>query len=261
MNLDLSGKVALVTGSTAGIRLAIATGLAEAHAHVWVNGRTSERVESAIASIRSAVPGAVVSPAPGDLATAEGAERVTRAVPSVDILVNNLGAVNVRKSFVDLTDDEWREMFEINVLSGVRITRAYVPQMRERGWGRIVFVSSESALQIPVEMIHYGVSKAANIVVARGLAETFVGSNVTVNSVIPGPTLAQGLTKRIAESGRAEAEYAEEFFRTVRPTSLTQRFASTEEVANLVVYLCSPAASGTHGAALRVEGGILKNAF
>jgi NAD(P)-dependent dehydrogenase (short-subunit alcohol dehydrogenase family) len=167
----------------------------------------------------------------------------------------------VRKSFVDLTDDEWREMFEINVLSGVRITRAYVPQMRERGWGRIVFVSSESALQIPVEMIHYGVSKAANIVVARGLAETFVGSNVTVNSVIPGPTLAQGLTKRIAESGRAEAEYAEEFFRTVRPTSLTQRFASTEEVANLVVYLCSPAASGTHGAALRVEGGILKNAF
>jgi NAD(P)-dependent dehydrogenase (short-subunit alcohol dehydrogenase family) len=240
MNLDLSGKVALVTGSTAGIGLAIATGLAEAHAHVWVNGRTSERVESAIASIRSAVPGAVVSPAPGDLATAEGAERVTRAVPSVDILVNNLGAVNVRKSFVDLTDDEWREMFEINVLSGVRITRAYVPQMRERGWGRIVFVSSESALQIPVEMIHYGVSKAANIVVARGLAETFVGSNVTVNSVIPGPTLAQGLTKRIAESGRAEAEYAEEFFRTVRPTSLTQRFASTEEVANLVVYLCSP---------------------
>ncbi len=186
---------------------------------------------------------------------------MTRAVPSVDILVNNLGAVNVRKSFDDLSDDEWREMFEVNVLSGVRITRAYLARMRERGWGRIVFVSSESALQIPVEMIHYGVSKAANIVVARGLAETFVGSNVTVNSVIPGPTLAQGLTKRIAKSGKDESEYAEEFFRKVRPTSLTQRFASTEEVANLVVYLCSPAASGTHGAALRVEGGILKNAF
>jgi NAD(P)-dependent dehydrogenase (short-subunit alcohol dehydrogenase family) len=261
MDLDLSGKVAMVTGSSAGIGLAIATGLAEAGAHVRVNGRTSARVESAIARIKSSLPDAAVSAAPGDLATAEGAEQVKRTLPSVDILVNNLGAVNVRKSFVDLTDDEWREMFEINVLSGVRITRAYLAQMSERGWGRIVFVSSESALQIPVEMIHYGVSKAANIVVARGLAETFVGSNVTVNSVIPGPTLAQGLTKRIAESGRAEAEYAEEFFRTVRPTSLIQRFASTEEVANLVVYLCSPAASGTHGAALRVEGGILKNAF
>jgi NAD(P)-dependent dehydrogenase (short-subunit alcohol dehydrogenase family) len=198
-----------------------------------VNGRTSERVDNALARIRSALPGTIVSPAPGDLATAEGTEKVKRTVPSVDILVNNLGAVNVRKSFVDLTDDEWREMFEINVMSGVRITRAYLPQMSERGWGRIVFVSSESALQIPVEMIHYGVSKAANIVVARGIAETL----------------------------KSEAEYADEFFRTVRPTSLNRRFASTEEVANLVVYLCSPAASGTHGAALRVEGGILKNAF
>ena len=261
MDLDLSRKVALVTGSTAGIGLAVAKGLAEAGAHVWVNGRTSERVDTAIASIRSLLPGAIVSPAPGDLATAEGAEKVTWTVPSVDILVNNLGAVNVRKSFVDLTDDEWREMFEINVMSGVRIARAYLPQMRERGWGRIVFVSSESALQIPVEMIHYGASKAANIVVARGIAETLVGSNITVNSVIPGPTMAQGLTKRIAKSGKSEAEYADEFFRTVRPTSLNRRFASTEEVANLVVYLCSPAASGTHGAALRVEGGILKNAF
>ena len=241
--------------------MAVAKGLAEAGAHVWVNGRTSERVDTAIASIRSLLPGAIVSPAPGDLATAEGAEKVTWTVSSVDILVNNLGAVNVRKSFVDLTDDEWREMFEINVMSGVRITRAYLPQMRERGWGRIVFVSSKSALQIPVEMIHYGASKAANIVVARGIAETLVGSNITVNSVIPGPTMAQGLTKRIAESGKSEAEYADEFFRTVRPTSLNRRFASTEEVANLVVYLCSPAASGTHGAALRVEGGILKNAF
>src|ERR1700691_401997 len=159
----------------------------------------------------AALPGATVSPAPGDLATAEGAEKVKRTVPSVDILVNNLGAVNTRKSFVDLTDDEWREMFEINVLSGVRITRAYLPQMSERGWGRIVFVSSESALQVPAEMIHYAVSKAANIVVARGVAETLVGSNVTVNSVIPRPTLAQGLTKRIAESGKSEVEYADEF--------------------------------------------------
>jgi NAD(P)-dependent dehydrogenase (short-subunit alcohol dehydrogenase family) len=230
-------------------------------AQVWVNGRTKARVETAIAKIRSAVPNAIISGAPGDLATAKGAEMVSHAVPTVDILVNNLGAVNVRKSFVDLTDDEWRELFEINVLSGVRITRFYLPQMRERNWGRIIFVSSESALQIPVEMIHYAVSKAANIVVARGVAEMFVGSGVTVNSVIPGPTLAQGLTKRLAESGKSEAEYAEEFFRSVRPTSLARRFASTEEVANLVVYLCSPAASGTHGAAVRVEGGILKNAF
>jgi NAD(P)-dependent dehydrogenase (short-subunit alcohol dehydrogenase family) len=261
MNLDLSGKAALVTGSTAGIGFAIATGLASAGAHVWVNGRTAAHVDSAVTRIRSALPGAAVSRAPGDLATAEGAETVTRTAPSVDILVNNLGALNARKSFVDLSDDEWREMFEVNVLSGVRITRFYLPQMSERKWGRIVFISSESALQVPVEMIHYAVSKAANIVVARGVAEMFVGSNVTVNSVIPGPTLARGLTKRIAESGKGEAEYAEEFFRTVRPTSLTRRFASTEEVANLVVYLCSPAASGTHGAALRVEGGILKNAF
>ena len=175
-----------------------------------MNGRTSERVDSAITRIRSSLPRAAVSPAPGDLATADGAARVTRTVPSVDILVNNLGAVNTRKSFVDLTDDEWREMFEINVLSGVRITRAYLAQMSERGWGRIVFVSSESALQVPVEMIHYAVSKAANIVVGRGVAETLVGSNVTVNSVIPGPTLAQGLTKRIAESGKSEVEYAGE---------------------------------------------------
>jgi NAD(P)-dependent dehydrogenase (short-subunit alcohol dehydrogenase family) len=261
MDLDLSGKVALVTGSTAGIGLAIATGLAEAGAHVWVNGRNPARVDSAIARIKLSVPGATVSPAPGDLATEDGAEKVSRTAPSVDILVNNVGAVNVRKSFADLTDNEWREMFEINVLSGVRITRAYLPQMSERGWGRIVFVSSESAMQVPVDMIHYAVSKAANIVVARGVAETLVGSNVTVNSVIPGPTLAQGLTKRIAESGKSEAEYADEFFRSVRPTSLNRRFASTEEVANLVIYLCSPAASGTHGAALRVEGGILKNAF
>ena len=184
--------------------MAVAKGLAEAGAHVWVNGRTSERVDTAIASIRSLLPGAIVSPAPGDLATAEGAEKVTWTVSSVDILVNNLGAVNVRKSFVDLTDDEWREMFEINVMSGVRITRAYLPQMRERGWGRIVFVSSELALQIPVEMIHYGASKAANIVVARGIAETLVGSNITVNSVIPGPTMAQGLTKRIANPAKAK---------------------------------------------------------
>jgi NAD(P)-dependent dehydrogenase (short-subunit alcohol dehydrogenase family) len=261
MNLDLTGKTALVTGSTAGIGLAIAKGLAESGAHVWVNGRTQARVDSAIAKIRSLAPNARISAAPGDLVTEEGAQHVARAAPTVDILVNNLGAVNARKSFVDLTDDEWREMFEINVLSGVRITRFYLPQMRERAWGRIVFVSSESALQIPTEMIHYAVGKAANIVVARGVAEMFVGSGVTVNSVIPGPTLAQGLTKRIAESGRSEAEYAEEFFRSARPTSLARRFASTEEVANLVVYLCSPAASGTHGAALRVEGGILKNAF
>jgi NAD(P)-dependent dehydrogenase (short-subunit alcohol dehydrogenase family) len=261
MNLDLSGKVALISGSTGGIGFAIAAGLAKAGAHVWVNGRTEARVEGALERIRSMLPGAAVSAAPGDLATAKGAEMVTRAVPSIDILVNNLGAVNARKSFVDLTDDEWREMFEVNVLSGVRVTRFYLPQMSQRGWGRIVFVSSESAVQVPVEMIHYAVSKAANIVVARGVAEMFVGSHVTVNSVIPGPTLAQGLTKRIAESGKSEPEYAEEFFRIVRPTSLNRRFASAEEVANLVVYLCSPAASGTHGAALRVDGGILKSAF
>ncbi len=261
MNLDLTGRTALVTGSTAGIGIAIAAGLAEYGAHVWVNGRTRARVDSAIARIQKTNPKAMLSGVAGDLATAEGARIVTEAVPEVDILVNNLGAVNVRKAFEALTDAEWQELFDVNVMSVVRLTSHYIAPFRKRDWGRIVFVSSESAIQIPTEFIHYGMTKTANIAIARGVAELFVGTGVTVNSVLPGPTLAQGLTRRIADSGKSEDDYAAEFFRTVRPTSLLKRFTSTDEVANLVVYLCSPAASGTHGAALRVEGGVLKGAF
>jgi NAD(P)-dependent dehydrogenase (short-subunit alcohol dehydrogenase family) len=261
MNLDMTGKIALVTGSTAGIGIAIAAGLAEYGAHVWVSGRTQARVDSAIATIRKKNPKAVLSGIACDLATAEGTRLVTRTVPEVDILVNNLGAVNVRKDFEALTDAEWQELFDVNVMSGVRVTRHYIAPFRRREWGRIVFASSESAIQIPTEFIHYAMTKTANIAIARGIAEMFVGTGITVNSIIPGPTLAQGLTKRIADSGKNEETYAEEFFLAVRPTSLLKRFTSTEEVANLVVYLCSPAASATHGAALRVEGGILKSAF
>jgi NAD(P)-dependent dehydrogenase (short-subunit alcohol dehydrogenase family) len=261
MDLDLTGKTALVTGSTAGIGLAIAIGLAEQGAHVWINGRAKKGVAAATQALREKLPGAAVSGVAGDLLTAAGLRALTRAVPAVDILVNNLGAVNARKSFDDLSDAEWQEMFDVNVMTGVRVTRHYLGPMRQREWGRIVFVSSEAALQVPTELIHYAVSKAANIVIARGIAEQLAGTGITVNSVIPGPTMARGLTKRIAESGKSEADYAAEFFRTMRPTSLIRRFTSTEEVANLVVYLCSPAASATHGAALRVEGGILRNAF
>ena len=261
MDLDLTGRQALVTGSTGGIGLAIATGLAAQGAHVWINGRSPAGVAAATATIRAALPAAELSGIAADLLTAEGVETLTRAVPEVDILVNNLGAVNVRKSFDDLSDAEWQEMFDVNVMSGVRVTRHYLGSMRKRDWGRIVFVSSEAALQVPPELIHYAAAKAATIAISRGIAELFAGTGVTVNSVIPGPTMARGLTKRIAESGKSEADYAAEFFRTMRPTSLIRRFTTTEEIANLVVYLCSPAASATHGAALRVEGGILKNAF
>ena len=261
MNLDMSGKAALVTGSTAGIGIAIAAGLAEQGAHVWINGRTQARVDSAIATIMKKNPKAKLSGVAADVATAEGGRTVAAAIAEVDILVNNMGTVNVRKPFEELTDADWTELFEINVMSGVRMTRQYIGAMRRKNWGRVIFISSESGVQIPTEFIHYGMTKAANIAVARGVAETLVKSGVTVNSVLPGPTMAQGATKRLAESGKNEAEFNEEFFKTVRPTSLQQRFHRTEEVANMVVYLCSPAASGTHGAALRVEGGLLKSAF
>ena len=259
MNLDITGKVALVTGSTAGIGVAIAAGLAEYGAHVWVNGRTQARVDSAIATIKKAQPKAKLSGIAADLATAEGARIVAAALPEVDILVNNMGGVNVRKPFEELSDQDWTELFEMNVMSGVRTTRHYIGPMRKKNWGRVIFISSESGIQIPTEFIHYGMTKAANIAVARGVAETFVSSGVTVNTVLPGPTMAQGATKRLAELGQSEAEFFDEFFRTVRPTSLQKRFARTEEVANMVVYLCTPAASATHGAALRVEGGLLKS--
>jgi NAD(P)-dependent dehydrogenase (short-subunit alcohol dehydrogenase family) len=261
VNLSLTGKSALVSGSTAGIGFAVATQLAEQGALVYINGRTEERVHRAIEAIREINPAAELAPAPSDLGTREGAEQLFSLVPSVDVLVNNVGGVNAFKPFVDLTDSEWLQAYELNVMSGIRLTRRYLPAMRARNWGRVVFVSSESGVQIPTEFIQYGVAKAALIALARGIAETLPGTGITVNSVLPGPTLSEVIGNIAAASGKSAAEFEKDMIENHRPTSLLRRFTSTEEVANMIAYLCSPASSGTHGASLRVEGGVLKGAF
>ena len=261
MNIDLTGRTALVTGSTAGIGLATARGLAERGAIVWVNGRTQQRVDAAVAAIGASCAGATLHGVVADLGTQNGAEVVVGALPAVDILVNNVGGVLVRKSFEELEDGDWHRVLELNLMSGVRLSKRYLPGMRAKDWGRVVFVSSESGLQIPSEFPHYGVAKAAVIALARAVAETLVGTGVTVNSVLPGPTLAEGLQRRLAADSRSAEEFAEEFFTRFRPTSLIRRFAQPDEVANMIVYLCTPAASATHGAALRVDGGVVKSAF
>ncbi|HTW84864.1 MAG TPA: SDR family oxidoreductase [Candidatus Sulfotelmatobacter sp.] len=261
LDLDLTGKVAVVSGSTAGIGYAAAEGLAAQGARVVVTGRTRTRVDDAIARIRGAVPRADVSGFAGDLATAAGCEALVAAHPLADVLVNNLGIFEP-KPFEQIDDADWLRFFEANVLSGVRLTRAYLPGMKARNWGRVIFVSSESGLQIPVEMIHYGVTKTAQIALARGIAESVAGTGVTVNSVLPGPTKSEGVgtfVKQLAErSGVSEAEMERQFFETARPTSLLKRFLTSDEVANLIVYLCTPAASGTSGSALRVDGGVVR---
>ncbi|MDP9034232.1 MAG: SDR family oxidoreductase [Myxococcota bacterium] len=261
MDLGLKGKTALITGSTGGIGLATAAALAREGAHVFVNGRTSERVKRAKDTLRERVPGARVDAAVGDVATAEGAASIVRAAPAVDILVNNAGIFEP-KAFVEITDDDWRRFFETNVLGGVRLSRAYFPQMLERDWGRIVFVSSESGVQIPAEMIHYGMTKTAELAVARGLAELTTGTGVTVNSVLPGPTRSEGVdafVKQTAAARGIDAEAVErDFFVNVRPSSLLKRFATVDEVANMIAYVCSAAASATNGAALRVDGGVVR---
>ena len=262
MNLDLTGKTALVTGSTAGIGFAIAQGLAAAGAAIWVNGRTQARVDAALAQIRSAIPDAAVNGIAADLATAEGAKSVTTALPAVDILVNNLGGIGTAfKPFEELADADWHSIFELNVVSGVRVTRHYLPAMRARNWGRIVFVSSESGVQIPAEFVHYGVVKAGEIALARGIAQGLRGTGVTVNSILPGPTSSEAFERIAARQGRSMAEVAAEWIEKSRPTSLIQRFTTPEEVANMAVYLCTEAASGTHGASLRVDGGVIMSAF
>lgn len=261
MQIDLSGKTALVTGSTGGIGKAIAIGLARAGATVAINGRGAERVATAIAAIEAGVPGARLIAAPGDVGTADGVAAVVKALPAVDILVNNAG-IFAPQGFFDIPDSEWTRFYEVNVLSGVRLSRAYMPAMLDANWGRIVFISSESALHIPPEMIHYGVSKTAQLAVARGLAEMTAGTGVTVNSVLPGPTRSDGaeefLTAMAAGSSESVDEIAATFVKQLRPSSLLQRFASVEEVANMVVYACSKQASATNGAALKVEGGIVR---
>lgn len=262
MNLDLDNKLALVTGSTKGIGLAIATSLAQEGARVIVNGRTVAGVTAASAAIQAAVPAARLEPFAADLAEAGGVAALVKQFPALDILVNNLGIFEP-KPFDQIPDEDWRRFFEVNVLSGVRLSRAYFPGMLQRNWGRIVFISSESGLQIPAEMIHYGMTKTAQIAVARGLAELTAGTGVTVNSVLPGPTRSDGVDEFVKQlsGGRPFAEFEKEFFEKVRPSSLLRRFATTEEVANLVAYVCSPKSAATNGAALRVDGGVVRSAF
>ena len=264
MDLGMREKRALVTGSTAGIGFAIARLLAAEGAKVVVNGRTPERVEAAVRAIREAVPGARVGGIAADLGTAAGAARMVEKVPEVDVLVNNVGIFEPR-AFEEIPDEDWLRFFEVNVLSGVRLARAYLPGMRQRDWGRIVFISSESAVQIPAEMIHYGMTKTAQVAVARGIAETTAGTGVTVNSVLPGPTASEGVgtfVRRLAEEKGVDFPTMErEFFATARPSSLLQRFATPDEVAAMVVYVCSELASATNGAALRVDGGVVRAAL
>ena len=261
MNIDLKGKTALVTGSTSGIGHAIAKGLAVAGANVVVNGRTQGKVDAAVAAIAKAAPGGKIAGVAADVSTAAGCQMLVETLPDVDILINNAG-IYEPKGFFDIPDDDWSRFFEVNVMSGVRLARAYMPGMLTRNWGRIVFISSESALNIPKEMIHYGTTKTAQLAVSRGLAEMTQGTAVTVNSVLPGPTMSEGVetfVKGLAkQNGQSVEEAASQFVKQFRPTSLLQRFATVEEIANMVVYISSKEASATNGAALRAEGGIVQ---
>jgi NAD(P)-dependent dehydrogenase (short-subunit alcohol dehydrogenase family) len=262
MNLELDGKCALVTGSTAGIGYAIAEALAREGAQVVVNGRTESRVEQAIKSIGSAHPDAKLQGLAADLGNADGVRVAVQRLPEVDILVNNLGVFEP-KPFEQIPDEDWFRFFEVNVMSGVRLSREYFPGMKNRNWGRIVFISSESAVQIPAEMIHYGMTKTGQLAIARGLAETTAGTGVTVNSVLPGPTASEGVNEFVdrmaTASKQTKAELEAEFFRSVRPSSLLRRFARPEEVAALVAFVCSPLSSATNGAALRADGGVARS--
>ncbi|HWA14930.1 MAG TPA: SDR family oxidoreductase [Gemmatimonadales bacterium] len=262
MNLGITGKTALVTGSTAGIGYGAAQALAAEGAHVVINGRSEARVQEAIARLEDAVPDANVTGIALDLGTAAGVAGLIAHLPHVDILVNNLGIFEP-KPFEEIPDEDWLRFFEVNVLSGIRFARHYVKGMRERNWGRIIFVSSESALQIPPEMIHYGMTKTAQLAVARGLAETLSGTGVTVNSVLPGPTDSEGVglfRAQLAEQqGKSAGQVEREFFQSARPSSIIQRFATIEEVGAMIAYLASEKASATTGAAVRVDGGVVRS--
>ncbi|MFD2864382.1 SDR family NAD(P)-dependent oxidoreductase [Mucilaginibacter antarcticus] len=264
MDLQLKDKIALISGSTAGIGYAIATQLAAEGAKVIVNGRTQQRVDDAVKSITKATGNQNVSGVVADFTNKAEIDALIAQIPEVNILINNV-AIFEPKAFSDITDEDWLRFYEINVLSGVRLSRAYFDKMLAKNWGRIIFISSESAVQIPEEMIHYGMTKTAQIAVARGLAELTKGTNVTVNSVLPGPTLSEGVGGFIdnlaKDQNKTKAQVEEDFFKTMRPTSLIQRFLSVDEVANTVVYLSSPLASATNGAAVRAEGGLLKGAL
>jgi NAD(P)-dependent dehydrogenase (short-subunit alcohol dehydrogenase family) len=261
MDFGLAGKRALITGSTAGIGFAAAVRLAREKARVILNGRTEARVQAAVAQLKQAVPGADATGIAADVSNAAGCNSVIAAHPDLDVLVNNMGIFEP-KPFENIPDADWLRFFEANVMSGVRLSRHYVAGMRARDWGRIVFVSSESAVQIPTEMIHYGMTKTAQLAVARGLAETLAGTHVTVNSVLPGPTASEGVgafVSQLAAARKVESSVVErEFFRDARPSSIIQRFASPDEVAALIAFVCSAEASAITGAALRVDGGVVR---
>ncbi|GEP04490.1 SDR family NAD(P)-dependent oxidoreductase [Methylobacterium oxalidis] len=263
MDLNLTGRTALVTGSTGGIGYAIARELADLGARVGINGRGAERVDAAISRLRAETKAGELFAVPGDVATAAGVDDLLARLPAVDILVNNTGIFEP-KPFFEIPDADWQRFFEVNVMSGVRLSRAYAPGMVERGWGRVVFISSESGLNIPVEMVHYGMTKTAQLAIARGLAETVAGTGVTVNSVLPGPTLSEGVAEFMKQmaGGAEDADLhamGRQFVAEHRPSSLIRRLAGVEEVAAMVAYVCSPAASATSGAALRVDGGLLRH--
>jgi len=260
MNIDLSGKTALVTGSTAGIGLAIAKGLATAGADVVVNGRSQGKVDAAVKAIAALKPAGKIRGVAADVSTAAGCDALIAAVADVDILINNAGTFEP-KDFFAIPDQDWSRLFDVNVMSGVRLSRAYMQGMLKRNWGRIIFISSESAINIPPEMIHYGMTKAAQLAVSRGLAKLTRGTGVTVNSVLPGPTLSEGVETFVRDlakqNGQSEDEAAANFVKQHRPGSLIQRFASVEEIANIVVFVASKEAAMTNGAAVRAEGGII----
>jgi NAD(P)-dependent dehydrogenase (short-subunit alcohol dehydrogenase family) len=264
MNLKLEDKTALVTGSTAGIGFAIARGLAGEGARVIVNGRTQKRVDEAMTALRKEVPEGKITGIAADLGRASACQELISQLGSVEILVNNVGIFEP-KAFEEIPDSDWQRMFEVNVMSGVRLSRSFLPGMRERNWGRIVFISSESAVHIPAEMVHYGMTKTAQVAVARGLAESCAGTGITVNSVLAGPTASEGVSafveKLARERNLSVEEFEREFFKTMRPTSLLKRFLEPDEVARVVVFLCSPEAIAVNGAAVRAEGGVVKAAL
>jgi NAD(P)-dependent dehydrogenase (short-subunit alcohol dehydrogenase family) len=267
MKIDLSGRTAIVTGSTAGIGRGAAEGLARAGASVIINGRTQARVDEALQQMRAAFPDATISGIAADLATAEGANALIAQAPDADILVNNVGTAFLRDyngidDIAAIPDEEWLSLFQLNVMSGVRLSRHYLPRMVGKGWGRVVLVSSESGVNIPKEMLDYGMTKTAQLAVSRGLAEAVAGTGVTVNAVLPGPTrsdiMGNYVVAQAAENGITVEQAEQNFVQALRPTSLIQRFSTVGEVGNMIVYACSAQASATSGAALRVDGGVVR---
>lgn len=262
MDLGIQGKVVVVTGSTAGIGFSIARTLAAEGAHVVVNGRTSQRVDEALEKIRKATPHATVRGLSADLSSAAEVNKFVREAPEADILINNLGIFEP-KPFADITDTDWQRFFDVNVMSGVRLSRHYLPGMLRKNWGRIVFISSESGQQIPAEMIHYGMTKTAQIAVARGLAESVAGTKITVNSILVGPTESEGVSTFVEDlakqQGISKPEFEKKFFEGVRPTSLLKRFETPDEVAAVVAFVASAQATTINGAAVRADGGVVRS--